>query len=71
MYVCMCIYVYIYVNNLYIYIHTYIYMYMHIYTHIYIHTQLMPGADVVIDFSLPEGTKICAKRAEELGMYLN
>jgi dihydrodipicolinate reductase len=46
-------------------------MYMHIYTHIYIHTQLMPGADVVIDFSLPEGTKICAKRAEELGMYLN
>jgi dihydrodipicolinate reductase len=31
----------------------------------------MPGADVVIDFSLPEGTKICAKRAEELGVYLN
>lgn len=32
--------------------------------------QLMPGADVVIDFSLPAGTQICAKRAEELGIAL-
>ncbi|EKX37565.1 hypothetical protein GUITHDRAFT_165430 [Guillardia theta CCMP2712] len=32
--------------------------------------ELMPGADVVIDFSSPDGTKTLAKRAEELGIAL-
>ena len=32
--------------------------------------QLMPGADVVIDFSSQAGTTVCAKRAEELGIAL-
>jgi hypothetical protein len=67
MYVCMYVCKFIYINIIYICIYIYIYTHTHICTHI--HTQLMPGADVVIDFSLPEGTKICAKRAEELGMY--
>jgi 4-hydroxy-tetrahydrodipicolinate reductase len=33
-------------------------------------SQLMPGAEVVIDFSSPAGTTVIAKRAEELGIAL-
>lgn len=33
-------------------------------------SQLEAGADVVIDFSSPDGTRIIAKRAEELGIAL-